>query len=357
MRNQGFTAFMRRRSFLITGGMALVAILAAFIIGGVLILLMGINPIEAYGHFFYGVFGNVYTFGETMNKFTPLLCCAMSFSIAMKSGFFNMGSEGQFLAGGLCSAIVAINMPDAPAFVIVMLSILAGMAGGAVLSSIAGILRIAFGANELLSSMMLNYIMQYVIILLVSGVLRNPNSNMEQTVPVPEAGRLPIILGGSHLHAGIFVVLAALLAVWFLQQRTVPGFEMRLSGINANAARYAGVRERRSLVIVIILTGALAGLGGSLELLGNQYKMIEGFSNSYGFDGIGIAVMGQHHPVGMVLSTLLFSAFRTGTASMQRGISVPTPILFVLQGVIIIAVITSNYFVGRIKNAVFEGRA
>ena len=147
MRNQGFTAFMRKRSFLITGGMALVAILAAFIIGGVLILLMGINPIEAYGHFFYGVFGNVYTFGETMNKFTPLLCCAMSFSIAMKSGFFNMGSEGQFLAGGLCSAIVAINMPDAPAFVIVLLSIFAGMAGGAVLSSIAGILKIAFGAN------------------------------------------------------------------------------------------------------------------------------------------------------------------------------------------------------------------
>ena len=144
---------------------------------------------------------------------------------------------------------------------------------------------------------MLNYIMQYAVILLVSGVLKNPNSNMEQTVPVSEAGRLPFLLLGSHMHIGVFIALAALLGVWFLQQRTVPGFEMRISGMNAKAARYAGVREQRSLIIVILLTGALAGLGGGLELLGNQYKMMEGFSNSYGFDGIGIAVMGQHHPV------------------------------------------------------------
>ena len=357
MRNQKFMAFLRKRSYLITGGMAVIAILAAFIVGGILIMLMGINPIEAYKHFFYGVFGNVYTFGETINKFTPLLCCAMSFSIAMKSGFFNMGSEGQFLAGGLFSALVAIHLPNAPAVVLIPLSLLAGILGGALLSAVAGILKIAFGANELLSSMMLNYIMQYAVILLVSGVLKNPNSNMEQTVPVSEAGRLPFLLLGSHMHIGVFIALAALLGVWFLQQRTVPGFEMRISGMNAKAARYAGVREQRSLIIVILLTGALAGLGGGLELLGNQYKMMEGFSNSYGFDGIGIAVMGQHHPVGMILATLLFAAFRTGTAGMQRGISVPTPLLFVLQGVIIIAVITSNYFVRRIKDAVCEGRA
>lgn len=357
MQRKKFIIFLQKRSFLITGAMAVIAVLAAFLVGGILILLMGINPFEAYRHFFYGVFGNVYTFGETMNKFVPLLCCAMSFSIAMKSGFFNMGSEGQFLAGGLFSVLVATNMPEAPAYIVVPVSILAGIIGGAILSSVAGILRIAFKANELLSSMMLNYIMQYAIILLVSGVLKNPESSMEQTVPVSEAARLPIVLEGSRLNTGVFIALFALVCVWFLQQRTVAGFEMRISGINPTAARYAGVREQRALIIVIMLTGALAGLGGSLELLGNQYKMMEGFSNSYGFDGIGIAVMGQHHPVGMVLAALLFAAFRTGTAGMQRGISVPTPFLFVLQGVIIIAVIISNYFVYRIKNAVFEGRA
>lgn len=354
---QGFKAFLRKRSFLITGGMAIIAVLGAMLIGGILILCMGINPIKAYHHFFWGVFGNAYGFGETMNKFTPLLCSAMSFSIAQKSGFFNLGSEGQFTAGALCAILVASNVGGMPSLVSIPLCILAGILGGAVLSTIAGLLRIFFNANELLSTMMLNYIMQYVIALLVSGAMKNPSSNMEQTPPIPDTTKLPIVLGDSRLHAGIFIALAALFLMWFLQQRTVLGFEMRLSGINAKAALYAGVKQQRALIIVIVLCGALAGLGGTLELMGNQYKLMGGFSNGYGFDGIGIAVMGQHHPAGILLSTLLFAAFRTGTASMQRGMGVPTPILYILQGVVIIAVITSNYFVGRIKNALVEGRS
>lgn len=353
---QNLKAFLRKRSFIITGGMALVAVFGAMLVGGILIFFTGINPIKAYHHFFYGVFGNAYGFGETINKFTPLLCSAMSFSIAQKSGFFNLGSEGQFSAGALCAILVASNMGGAPSVVSIAISILAGMLGGAVLSTVAGLLRIFFNANELLSTMMLNYIMQYLIALLVSGALKNPNSNMEQSSPIPDSTKLPTILAGSRLHTGIFIALATLLVIWFLQQRTVLGFEMRLSGINKKAAQYAGVKEQRALIIVIVICGALGGLGGSLELLGNQYKLMDGFSSGFGFDGIGIAVMGQHHPAGILLATLLFSAFRTGTASMQRGMGVPTPILYILQGVVIIAIITSNYFVGRIRNSLVQRR-
>lgn len=356
MRNQNLKAFLRKRSFLITGGMAAIAILAAMLIGGLLILMIGIDPILAYRYFFYGVFGNAYGFGETINKFTPLLCCALGFSIAQKSGFFNLGGEGQFYAGALCAALAAPHMDGLPAAAAISLPILAGILGGALLSAIAGALRIAFGANELLTTLMLNYIMSYLIALLVSGVMKNPNSSMEQTVPIPESARLPVLLGSSRLHAGIFIALAALLLVWFLHQRTVAGFEMRLSGINPKAARYAGVNEKRSLIIVILVSGALAGLGGALELQGNQYKLMSGFSNNFGFDGIGIAVMGQYTPVGIFLSTVLFAALRVGTSSMQRGVNVPTPILYILQGVIIISVIVSNYFVRRIKDSLVEGR-
>lgn len=356
MHNQGFKAFLRKRSFLITGGMALIAILLAMLVGGLLILLIGINPILAYRYFFYGAFGNIYGFGETINKFTPLLCCALGFSIANKSGFFNLGGEGQFYAGALCAALVAAHMDGVPTVVGVALPVLAGIAGGALLSSIAGALKILFNANELLSTMMFNYIMQYLIALLVSGALKNPNSSMEQTVPIPDAARLPALIEGSRLHTGFFIAVAALLLVWFLHQRTVLGFEMRLSGTNPKSARYAGVNERRSLIIVILVSGALAGLGGALELQGNQYKLMSGFSNNFGFDGIGIAVMGQYTPVGILLSTLLFAALRVGTGSMQRGVGVPTPILYILQGVIIISVIVSNYFVRRIKDSLTEGR-
>lgn len=356
MHNQGFKAFLRKRSFLITGGMALIAILLAMLVGGLLILLIGIDPILAYRYFFYGAFGNIYGFGETINKFTPLLCCALGFSIANKSGFFNLGGEGQFYAGALCAALTAAHMDGAPAVVGVALPVLAGIAGGALLSSIAGALKILFNANELLSTMMFNYIMQYLIALLVSGAMKNPNSSMEQTVPIPDPARLPALIEGSRLHAGFFIAAAALLLVWFLHQRTVLGFEMRLSGTNPKSARYAGVNERRSLIIVILVSGALAGLGGALELQGNQYKLMSGFSNNFGFDGIGIAVMGQYTPVGIFLSTLLFAALRVGTGSMQRGVGVPTPILYILQGVIIISVIVSNYFVRRIKDSLVEGR-
>lgn len=356
MHKQNWKAFLRKRSFLITGGMALIAILAAMLIGGLLIMAIGIDPILAYRYFFYGAFGNVYGLGETINKFTPLLCCALGFAIANKSGFFNLGGEGQFYAGALFAALVVPYVDGLPPVLAIALPILAGILGGALLSAVAGALRIFFNANELLTTLMLNYIMTYVIALLVSGVLKNPESSMEQTTPIAESTRLPILLEGSRLHAGFFIALAALIAIWFLQQRTTLGFEMRLSGINPKSARYAGVNEKRSIIIVILVSGALAGLGGALELQGNQYKLMSGFSNNFGFDGIGIAVMGQYTPLGILLSTVLFAALRVGTSSMQRGVNVPTPLLYILQGIIIIAVIVSNYFVRRIKDSLVEGR-
>lgn len=357
MRSRTLAAFLRKHQFLVTGGVALAAILLAMLLSGGLILLIGKDPVLAYRYFFYGVFGNLYGFGETLNKFIPLLCCALGFSIAQKSGFFNLGGEGQLYMGGLCAVLVSLYLPDMPSALQIFLAVLAGMLGGALLSAAAGFLKILFQANELLSTMMLNYLMSLFISLLVSGVLKDPKSSMEQTASISDSLKLPVVMPGSRLHAGIFIALFATFLVWFLHQRTVVGFEMRLSGANPKAARYAGVNAKRSLILVILVSGALAGLGGSLELLGNQYKLMEGFSNSYGFDAIGIAVMGQYHPVGIILASLLFAALRVGTNSMQRGVGVPLPLLYILQGIIIIAVIVSNYFVRRILDSIVDGRA
>jgi len=356
MHREKFKSFLQKRSFLITGGMAILAIFIAMVVGGILIFMIGINPFAAYQSFFRGIFGSVYGFGETMNKFTPLLCCALSFSLAQKSGFFNLGSEGQLYMGALCSVLMASHLSDMPAVPAIFFSVLAGIFGGAALSLVAGILKILFDANELLTTMMLNYIMTYIIALLVSGAMKDPQSAMEQTASVPANTRLPSVLTDSRLHAGLFIALAVLILVWFLHQRTVRGFEMRLSGINPKSAHYAGVNEKRALIIAIIVSGALSGLGGSLELLGNQYKLMDGFSNNFGFDGIGIAVMGQYNPIGILLSAFLFAALRIGTSSMQRSMKVPTPLLYILQGIIIIAVIVSNYYVRRIKDSLVEGR-
>ena len=348
---------MQKYPFLITILVALLSILAALLIGGILIVLSGKDPILAYRYLGYGVFGNAYGLGEMLSKFIPLLCCGLGFSLANKSGFFNIGAEGQLYAGALASVLVGLCLPSMPAVLHIALGLLAGMLGGAILSAIPGLMKMKLGTNELLVTMMLNYIMTLFINLLVSGPLKNPDGNMEQTALIAESARLPIILPGSRLHAGIFVVLAMTFLLWFLQKRTVPGFEMRLSGINMKAAKYAGVNTQKAFLLAVVLSGALPGLGGALELQGNQYKLLDGLSANSGFDAIGIAVMGQHHPVGIIFSALLFAALRVGANTMQRGVGVPLPIVNILQGIIIICVISGNYFVQRVMDAHVEGRS
>lgn len=354
---QRMLRLMQKYPFLITILVALVSILAALLIGAVLILVTGRDPILAYRYLGYGVFGNVYGLGETLSKFILLLCCGLGFSVANKSGFFNIGAEGQLYAGALCSVLVGLYVPSLPPVLHITLGLIAGMLGGALLSALPGVMKMKLGTNELLVTMMLNYIMTLVINLLVSGPLKNPDGNMEQTALIAQSARLPVILPGSRLHAGIFVVLIVTFLLWFLQKRTSPGFEMRLAGINMKAARYAGVNISRAFILAVVISGAIPGLGGALEVQGNQYRLLDGLSANAGFDAIGIAVMGQHHPVGIIFSALLFAALRVGANTMQRSVGVPLPIVNILQGVIIIFVTAGNYFVQRVRDAHVEGRA
>ena len=155
----------------------------------------------------------------------------------------------------------------------------------------------------------------------------------------------------------IIIVLVVTLLIWFLQNRTVPGFEMRLAGTNSQSARYAGVNITKNMIMVILISGALSGLGGALELQGNQYKLMEGITKTYGFDAVGVAVLGQYNPFGMILSSLLFAMLRVGAGGMERNAGVPEPLFHILQGVIIVCIIVSNYFVSRYLDSTKEGRA
>ena len=357
MQKSKLSVFLQRYKFLISGSVSLLAIIMALLIGAVLIALVGVNPWEAYQYFFQGIFGNLYGFGETLTKFVPLVCSALGFAIAQKSGFFNMGAEGQLYMGGLGAVLIGAYLPEMNAVLHIVLAILAGAVFGALWSTIAGVLKLMFNANELLNTMMLNYIATLLVSLLVSGALKDPNSMMEQTKPVLASARLPIILEGTRLHAGFIIALAVVAAVWFFHQRTVPGFEMRLAGNNNLSARYAGINIKKTLILAILISGGISGMGGALELLGNQYKLLDGFTGGMGFDAIGIAVMGQYHPVGIILSAFLFAALRVGAGAMQRGVGVPLPLVYILQGIIIVSVIVSAYFVRRISDSMVEGRA
>ncbi|MEL7609844.1 MAG: ABC transporter permease [Bacillota bacterium] len=355
--HKSLQAIRKMPTFLVSTIVSLLAIVFALLVGAVLIALTGVDPWLAYWHFFYGIFGTLYGMGETLSKFVPMLFCALGFSLAQKSGFFNMGGEGQLYCGAICAVLVGAYLPGITPAVHIALAILAGFLGGALCCAIAGAMKIFFRSSELLNTMMLNYIVTLLVAVLVSGALKDPAGMMNQTKATLESAKLPIIFPGTRLHAGFIIVIVITVAVWFFFQRTTPGFEMRLSGINPKAANYAGVNARKTLMLAIVISGGLAGMGGAIELIGNQYRLLEGFSSGYGFDAIGIAVMGQYHPVGIALSAFLFAAMRVGAGAMQRGVGVPLPLVSILQGIIIVSVIVSAYYVRKVSETVVGGRA
>ena len=232
-----------------------------------------------------------------------------------------------------------------------------GLFFGALWAQIAGVLKVTIGANEMINNLMLNYIATLFIQFLVNGPLKDPNTHAYQSAPVLESAKLPIILPKTHLHLGFLLALAAAYGVYYFLWRTPMGFTLRTIGSNPKAAAYAGINIVSGTIIAVIASGGLAGLGGATEILGSQYRMVSGFSPGYGFDGIGVAVMGQNNPIGILLSAYLFAVIRVGAGAMQRGIGVPSPLLSVIQGLIIIFVVASAYFTNKLTTTVIGGRA
>lgn len=333
------------------------AIVLALLIGGLLISFAGINPWEAITYLVKGSFGNRYGFGETLTRFVPLLFCSLSFAIAHKSGFFNVGAEGQLLMGAVGAVLVGAYIEGLNPVLHVVLCILAGIVFGAIWAGIAGVLKIFFGSDELINTMMLNYVAILFVDYLIHGPIKSPDSYLYVSSTILESAKLPIILSKTPLHLGFIISLIVTAAVFYLVYRTPIGFQMRTVGANRKAAAYAGINIVWTTVIALITTGGLAGMGGAMELMGTQFKIVNGFSGGYGYDGIGVAVMGRYNPIGIFLAALLFAVIRVGMGAMQRGAGVPFPLLNVIQGLIIILVIASGYLTNKLSHTVIGGRA
>jgi len=336
---------------------SVLAIVLALLIGGILIYFAGIDPIKAIPYLVKGSFGNRYGFGETLTRFIPLLFSCLSFAVAHKSGFFNVGSEGQLLMGAIGAVLVGAYIEGLPPVLHVTLAVLAGVLFGALWAGIAGVLKLFMGANELINTIMLNYVAVLLVEFLIHGPIKPADSYLYVSALIFDSARLPNILPKTPLHLGFVISLLVTAGVFYLVYRTPIGYQMRTVGANIRAAAYAGINILGVTTVAIILTGGLAGMGGAMELLGTQFKIVSGFSQGYGYDGIGIAVMGRYHPVGIILSTLLFAVIRVGMGAMQRGAGVPFPLLNVIQGLIIVFVIASNFLTNKLTETVIGGRA
>jgi simple sugar transport system permease protein len=276
---------------------------------------------------------------ESLVIATPYIFAGLGVALGFRGGMFNIGAEGQLFVAGLASAYVGYSLTGLPWLVHLPLALLAGMTASAIWGAIPGLLKARTGAHEVINTIMMNYIaFRLTDFMLNSGPMTRPDG-LPITPEVLPSSYLPALLQPpARLHAGFFLALGvAALVYWFLW-KTTRGFEIRMVGANPRAARYAGVRIAPIMVLTMALSGALAGLAGANQVLGVDHRMVRAFSTGYGFDSIALALLGNSHPLGVVLASLLFGFLRGGAARMQSVASVPVELIRVVQGMVILFV-------------------
>jgi general nucleoside transport system permease protein len=323
-----------------------IAIFLGLLLGGVLMVFarfMQTNEVDlglpflAYGALLDGSLRDLRAIGGTLNMATPLILAGMSVAFGFRAGLFNIGANGQFLVGAFCAAVVGA-MPLGIGPLHLPVAILAGFLGGAFWGFIPGLLKAWRGAHEVVTTIMLNFVAYLMLNLLASTVFADPGATFPKTRDVLVDARLPVIIEGTRLHAGFLLALGTAVAVWFLLFKTTLGFEIRTVGINAFAARYAGIRASLIAVLTMSTAGGLAGLGGASENLGVTRSYPAEYIVTFGFDGIAVALLGRAHPFGVVGAALLFATLRSGAGSMQRAAGIPIDIITIVQAFIILFV-------------------
>lgn len=324
----------------------LVAVLAALVLCAGLIAMAGVSPWLAYGEMLRGAFGSRLAVTETFTRASPLILTGLAAAVAFRARLWNIGGEGQFYMGALAaaalghSALAGWPLPLAWAALAV-----AGMAAGAVLLLVPAVLRLRFGVDEVVTTLLLNFIVLLIVGLMVEGVLKDPMAfGWPQSVPVAAGLRLPDLVPRSRLHVGIVLAVVVVLLVWLVQARTVFGAETRAAGLNPRAAAFAGVPITATLVKVALLSGGLAGLAGAIEVLGPVGYVTTTMSPGFGYAGIVVAMLAALHPLGVVAASVFVATVFVGADAMSRATGVPSFIADVIMAVALLAMLVALLF-------------
>jgi ABC-type uncharacterized transport system permease subunit len=320
------------------------AFVAAMFITAILFLLYDASPFQAYYALFHEPFGTMRGFGYSLVRTAPLALIALGTIVSWRSGFAYLGFEGCFVLGAAAASWLALlAMPGAqlnglPFFLFLPLAILLGFVAGAIWAGLVGLVRSRLGGNEVLISLMSNYVAIFILQYLVSGPMRAPGS-LPETRPLPRATWLPFILPGTRAHAGILIAIVAAVLVWVLLQKMPLGYEMIVTGFNAAAARYAGIDVGRRILLASFFAGGLGGLAGMVEVLGVQHRLMDGISGGVGFVGIIVALLARLNPVAVIPTALLYGGMTVGADAMQRRVDIPSSITFILQSLAVLLVL------------------
>lgn len=315
-----------------------IAIFAALLIGALLILISGFNPFTAYYVLFSESFFDYWGISNTLAKASPMLLAGLAVIIPLRAGLFNIGGEGQIYMGGLFGTIVALSLPDMPALLGIPLVLVVAAIGGGLWAAIPAYLRAYRGINEVIVTLLMNFIAIHIVSYAVSGPLLAEGAPYPYSEEVSSSYHLPILMPHSDAHAGILfgVVMSVLLYVWL--RSTTSGFKLEMVGRNARAANYAGVDPKREMLIAMIIGGSLAGMAGAIEVIGLKYRLFHLFSGGYGFDGIIVAFLAALNPLMAPLSAFFLAGLSAGAGAMQRAVGIEGSVVEVIQGLVVLFV-------------------
>lgn len=318
------------------------SILCAFIVGGIIIAALGKNPIEAYGFLFAGAFSTPQKIAQTLTVACPLIFTGLAASFAYKCGVFNLGGEGQFIMGAITSVYVStqFNLNGVSG---ILISVLLGTLVGGLWAAIPGILKITRGLNEMIVSIMLNYIATLFMGYLCTDLLREGST--PQTAAINDTLKLGRISDEFRAHVGIIVAIVLALLLTYFIFKTSLGFKIRAVGMNPIASRFNGFPVNRLVLLSFIASGAIAGLGGSIELHGKQFRLMAGFGAGFGFDGVAIALIAQLNPLGAAIVAFFFAVLRKGASTLQTGMKIPTSVVDIIQALVIIFAVAGTVLI------------
>lgn len=333
----------------------IIAVFIALFIGGILIKLQGLDPFLAYRSLFKSAFGSIEGISVTLGKSTPLVLSGLAVAVGLRAGLFNIGAQGQLLSGALAAAWAGVTFDGLPGYLHIPIALIIGAFFGSLVAAISGLLKAYRGVHEVITTIMLNSIVMAVADYLASGRLREPDQFLTRTSEIAESAKLPIY---GNLPSGFFIAVILGVLVWWILGRTTSGFRIETVGRNRHAAWYAGISVKRTVISAMMVSGAIAGLGGAIETLGITYRYAPAFNLGLGFDGITIALLGRVHPIGIIPGAILIGGMRAGAANMQFDAGVAPEIVDLLMALILLFVtapLITRFFKNSANKTVTSG--
>lgn len=335
----------------------LVALVVSIGIAAIIITVMGADTKTVLWAIVKGSFGSRNAVIDTLVKATPIFITGLATVVAYRARVWNIGQEGQLYAGAIAATFIVLAFPklNLPATIFIPLLLFGSVIGGAIWGGIPGILKAKYGVNEIVVTVMFNYIVIYLTAFLLGGWWQEPNSHYYNTIRFPKTTELPMLFG-TRMHIGFLLATLLSVGIFFLLWRMKLGYEIRAIGINSVASKYKGINVRWIIFVVMSLSGAICGLAGGIEILGNQHRLIYGFSNAFGFTGILIALLGRLHPFGVAIAAIFFGALQNGSSAMIIYSDVPRDLVTMIMGLIIIMLLLFQalfkYRIRRVEYAV-----